>query len=166
MSNLSKLTLTTTTPNQPMTALARKRVKLIRKLDQQLLAAEAAGEGLEATEEVKRWVDNAETGKREQVAFNRPVKKWWWANQHGALMITLKDGNKIIPLDDKHTSIEVGGIESLAGSLETIRAAVIAGELDTQLEKLIAERKPFGKNNKKAADQSSAVPTAKPTKAN
>jgi hypothetical protein len=94
MSNLSKLTLTTTTPNQPMTALARKRVKLIRKLDQQLLAAEAAGEGLEATEEVKRWVDNAETGKREQVAFNRPVKKWWWANQHGALMITLKDGNR------------------------------------------------------------------------
>ena len=72
-------------------------------------------------------------------------------------MITLKDGNKIIPLDDKHTSIEVGGIESLAGTLETIRAAVIAGELDAQLEKIISERKPFGKNKKAAASANKAA---------
>lgn len=156
MSNLSKLTLTTTTPNQPITALARKRIKLIRKLDQQVLAAEAEREGVEYKEDYKRWTDNAETGKREAVMFSRPVKKWWWANQHGALMITLKDGNKIIPLDDKHTSIEVGGVESLAGTLETIRAAVIAGELDAQLEKIIAERKPFGKNSKQAAAKNNA----------
>lgn len=45
MSNLTKLTLTTTTPNQPLTPLARKRIKLLRKLDQQLLAAECASEG-------------------------------------------------------------------------------------------------------------------------
>lgn len=151
VSNLSKLTLTTTTPNQPLTPLARKRIKLIRKLDQQLLAAEAEREGIEYKEDVKRWTDNAETGQREAVMFSRPVKKWWWPNQHGALMITLKDGNKVIPLDDKHKSIEVGALEQLAGTLETIRSAVIAGELDAQLEKLIAERKPFGKNSKQTA---------------
>ncbi len=164
MSNLSKLTLTTTTPNQPITALARKRIKLIRKLDQQVLAAEAEREGHEHKEEVKRWTDNTETGKREQITVNRAVKKWWWANQHGALMITLKDGNKIIPLDDKHTSIEVGGIESLVGTLETIRAAVIAGELDKQLEKIIAERKPFGKNSKK--QPAANTDNSKPVKSN
>jgi hypothetical protein len=148
MSNLSKLTLTTTTPNQPLTALARKRIKLIRKLDQQLLTAEAASEGLEHKEEVKRWVKHSETGVKELITQDRPVKKWWWANEHGALMITLKDGNKIIPLDDKNKSIEVGGFEQLTAALDTIRSAVIAGELDVQLEKLIAERKPFGKNKK------------------
>lgn len=155
MSNLSKLTLTTTTPNQPLTSLARKRIKLLRKLDQQLLAAECASEGLEHAEEVKRWVKNEQTGEKELVTQSRPVKKWWWANEHGALMLTLKDGNKIIPLDENHKSIEVGSIEDLAGTIETVRAAVIAGELDHQLEKLISERKPFGKNKKPAAQKTS-----------
>ena len=36
MSILSKLTLTTTTPNAPLTPLARKRIKLLNKLDQQI----------------------------------------------------------------------------------------------------------------------------------
>lgn len=164
MSNLSKLTLTTTTPNQPLTSLARKRIKLIQKLDQQILAAEVEADDEVFMEQVRRWVRNEETGKNDPVMFERPVKKWWWINQHGALMISLKDGNKIIPLDEKHSSIEVGGIESLAGSLETVRAAVIAGELDTQLEKLIAERKPFGKNSKKLP--AANTDTSKPTKSN
>jgi hypothetical protein len=132
-----------------MTALARKRIKLIQKLDKQILAAEAEANDEVFMEDIRRWVRNEETGKNDPVMFERPIKKWWWTNQHGALMISLKDGNKIIPLDETHSSIEVGGIESLAGALETVRAAVIAGELDTQLEKLIAERKPFGKNSKK-----------------
>lgn len=164
MSNLSKLTLTTTTPNQPLTPLARKRIKLMQKLDQQIFAAEAASEGLEHTEDVKRWVTNKETGKREQITQNRAVKKWWWVNAHGALMITLKDGNKIIPLDDKHTSIEVGGIEQLAGTLETIRASVVAGELDQQLEKIISERKPFGKNKNAAAQSKRTSQSSKSEK--
>lgn len=158
MSNFSKLTLTTTTSNQPITVPARK-------LDQHILAAEAEADDEIFMKQVRRWVRNEETGKNDPVMFERPVKKWWWINQHGALMISLKDGNKIIPLDEKHSSIEVGGIESLAGSLETVRVAVIAGELDAPLEKLIAERKSFGKNSKKAADQS-ATSTVKPTKAN
>lgn len=155
MSSLSKLTLTTTTPNQPLTPLARKRIKLLRKLDQQLLAAECTSEGMEHTEEVKRWVKNEQTGEKELITQSRPVKKWWWANEHGALMLTLRDGNKIISLDDNHKSVEVGGIEDLAGTIETVRAAVIAGELDKQLEKLISERMPFGKNKKSAAQQTS-----------
>lgn len=159
MSNLSKLTLTTTTPNQPLTPLARKRIKLLRKLDQQLLAAECASEGMEHTEEVKRWVKIEQTGEKELITQSRPVKKWWWANEHGALMLTLKDGNKIIPLDDNHKSVEVGGIEDLAGTIETVRAAVIAGELDQQLEKLISEPKPFGKNKKPDAQQSASKTT-------
>lgn len=164
MSILSKLTLTTTTPNAPLTALARKRIKLLEKLDLQIGAAQAEAKDEEFFEEIKRWVQNDETGDKDAVTFNRPIKKWWWKNQHGALMISLKDGNKIIPLDDTNSSAEVGDIEQLVTTLETLRSAVIAGELDAQLEKLIANRKPFGRNMKKpnAAMQS----LAKITKAN
>jgi len=155
MSNLAKLTLTATSPRQPMTALVRKRIKLLQKLDQQILAAEAEAAGSQYTEEIKRWVKNETTGEKELSTIYRQVKKWWWQNEHGAWMITLRDGNKIIPLDKDKTSVEVGSMENMVQALETLRlaviVAVIAQELDTSLEKLIAERKLPNKKKSKAA---------------
>jgi len=151
MSNLAKLTLTATSPRQPMTALARKRIKLLQKLDQQILAAEAEASGSQYTEEIKRWGKNETTGEKELSTIDRQVKKWWWQNEHGAWMITLRDGNKIIPLDKDKTSVEVGSMENMVEALETLRLAVIAQELDASLEKLIAERKLPNKKKSKAA---------------
>ncbi len=42
MSDQSKLTLTTTSPRQPIIALARKRIKLLKRLYQQIEAAKPA----------------------------------------------------------------------------------------------------------------------------
>lgn len=58
MSDLSKLTLSASSPRQPMTPLARKRVKLLRNLDQQIATAEAETRDEEFLQEVKRWVRN------------------------------------------------------------------------------------------------------------
>jgi hypothetical protein len=41
MSHLSKLTLSTASPTEPIGVVARKRMKLIRKIDQQIDAAQA-----------------------------------------------------------------------------------------------------------------------------
>ena len=140
MSYLSKLTLTKTSQREPLTPLVRKRIKLLRDLDLQIAAAEAEANGEEFLQEIKRWVRVEDSDEKQLITQNKPVRKWWWNNQHGALMISLKDGNKIIPLDDQNISVEVGGIEDLVSTLETIRSAVIAGELDPSLEKLIAQR--------------------------
>jgi len=151
MSNLAKLILTTTSPRQRMTALARKRIKLLQKLDQQILAAEAEANGDQLMEDVKRWVQVGDATEREPIMFERPVRKWWWQNEHGAWMITLRDGNKIIPLGKDNTSVEVGSMENMVQALETLRLAVIAQELDASLEKIIAERKLSNKKKPKAA---------------
>ena len=151
MSILSKLTLTATSPRQPMTPLARKRIKLLQKLDQQVAAAQAEANDEQFLEEIKRWIKDGETGDKQLKTIERPVKKWWWQNEHGAWMITLRDGNKIIPLSKDKTSVEVGSIEEMVSTLQTLRQAVIAGELDAQLETLIAERKiPKAKKEKAA----------------
>lgn len=151
MSYLSKLTLTQTSQREPLTPLAWKRIKLLRDLGLQIAAAEAQANDEEFLQEIKRWVRVEDSNEKQLVTQNKPVRKWWWNNQHSALMISLKDGNKIIPLDDQNISVEVGGIEDLVSTLETIRSAVIAGELDASLEKLIAERKIPKKKTGKSA---------------
>ena len=150
MSNLEKLTLSATSPREPMTPLARKRIKLLRKLEQQIEVAEAEARDEEFLEEIKRWVRNEETGEKSLITQNKPVRKWWWQNQHGAWMISLRDGNRLIPLTKNKTSVEVGGLEQMVSSLQTLRDAVIAGELDQQLEVMIAARKPITKRKGQA----------------
>jgi hypothetical protein len=151
MSNLSKLTLSDTSPRSPISPLARKRMKLLGKLEQQIEAAEAEARDEEFVEEIRRWVRDEQTGDRKPVSFNRPVKKWWWQNQHGNWMISLRDGNRIIPLGKDQSSVQVGAVDQLSAVLETLRAAVIAGELDAQLEAMIAQRKMPPRKKAKAA---------------
>lgn len=152
MSILSKLTLTATSPRQPITPLARKRIKLLNRIELQINSAEAEMRDEQFMEEIKRWVRNEETGDKTLVTTERPVRKWWWKNQHGAWMVSLRDGNRLVPLGDDNTSVEVGDIEQMVATLETLRDAVIAGELDVQLETLISKHKiPPRRNTKKAA---------------
>ena len=55
MSILSKLTLTATSPREPITPLARKRIKLLNRIEQQISAAEAEMRDEQLMEEIKRW---------------------------------------------------------------------------------------------------------------
>ncbi|MFK8036629.1 MAG: hypothetical protein AB8B94_21055 [Hyphomicrobiales bacterium] len=64
MSILSKLTLTATSPREPITPLARKRIKLLQKLEQQIETAEAEARDEVFMEEIKHWVRNEETGAK------------------------------------------------------------------------------------------------------
>ena len=152
MTILEKLKLTDASPRTPTTPLARKRTKLLGKLDQQIQAAQAEARDEQFVEEIRRWVNDEDTGQRKPVTFNRPVRKWWWQSQHGEWMISLRDGNRIIPLGKNQSSVEVGPLDEMVTTLETLRNAVAGGELDAQLETLIASRKiPSGKKPKASA---------------
>jgi len=132
-------------------ALASKRVNNLQKLEQQIETAEAEARDEVFMEEIKRWVRNEETGAKNLITQTKPVRKWWWQNQRGAWMISLRDGNRLIPLTEDKTSVEVGSLEQMVSSLQTLRDAVIAGELDQQLETLISSRKPFAKRKDKTS---------------
>lgn len=76
-SHLSKLTLSTASPTEPIGVVARKRMKLIRKIDQQFDAAQAEANDELFVEEIRRWVRNEETGEKQLVTQQRPIRRWW-----------------------------------------------------------------------------------------
>ncbi|MEP1208421.1 MAG: hypothetical protein ABJM29_10535 [Rhizobiaceae bacterium] len=151
MTHLENLSLSSASPRTPTTPLQRKRSKLLGKLDQQIQAAQAEARDEEFLEEIRRWVRDEDTGERKPISFNRPVRKWWWQDPNGNWMISLRDGNRVIPLGKDQASVEVGAVDQLVSVLETLRDAVVAGELDQQLETLIASRKLPPRKKPKAA---------------
>lgn len=152
MTILDKLKLTAASPREPLTPLSRKRKRLLQKLDKQIQAAHAEARDEEFLDEVTRWVRCEDTGDKQPITMHRQFKKWWWQNQHGAWMLSLRDGNRLIPLSDDKSSVEIGELQALVSTLETLREAIVAGELDAQLEQLISERKlPARKKPKQAA---------------
>ena len=62
-------------------------------------------------------------------------------------MLTLKDGSKELPLGGGKASIEIGEISNLVEVLQTVRSALLAGELDPALEAMVKSR---AKNSKSA----------------
>jgi hypothetical protein len=139
MTHLSKLSLSTASRRQPMTPVARKRLNLLRKLDLQIQAAEAHLKDEEFLEDIRKWVRD-EDGEKQLVDTKRPIRKWWWQHHTGAWMITLRDGSKELPLSKDKRSIEIGEISNLVDTLQTVRSAVLAGELDAALEQTSASK--------------------------
>ena len=139
MQHLSQLSLTVNSQKQPVSPVARKRLKLLRKLETQIDAAQAELRDEEFLEDIRKWV-RGEDGERTQVTEQRAVRKWWWQHHTGAWMLTLRDGAKELPLAEDKTSIEVGEIANLVETLETIRSAVLAGEIDPALEGMINKK--------------------------
>jgi hypothetical protein len=147
MSHLAQLALTDSSPKTPVSPVSRKRLNLLRKLELQIQAAEAELRDEEFLEDIRKWV-RGEDGERQQITEQRAVRKWWWQHHTGAWMLTLKDGSKEIPLGDNKASIEIGEISNLVEVLQTVRSAVLAGELDDALEQMV---KPKGKPKTPAA---------------
>jgi len=146
MQHLSQLSLTVSSQKTPVSPVAKKRLNLLRKLETQIEAAEAELRDEEFLEDIRKWV-RGEDGERKQITEQRAVRKWWWQHHTGAWMLTLRDGAKELPLLEDKNSIEVGEITNLVEVLQTVRSAVLAGELDDALEQTIKSKpkKPAGK---------------------
>lgn len=87
-------------------------------------------------EDIRKWV-RGEDGERKQITEQRAIRKWWWQHHTGAWMIILRDGAKDLPLLEDKNSIEVGEISKLVDVLQTVRSAVLAGELDDALVQMV-----------------------------
>jgi hypothetical protein len=134
MTNLANLKLVAVTkPNNVSTAVQR-RLKLCGRLDEQLAMAKAlaSGESYMPTK-TRSYVDN-ETGLRKQAVVPKRVKPWWFTSEDGKLCLSVRYGARILYLAKGKTAVELADNAQLAPTLETIKSAVIAGELDGQIE--------------------------------
>lgn len=145
MSHLSKLKLSTRSPHQELSPVERKRRTLLERLDKQIVAAEAALRGEELYEHIPQRVAVEGSDETQMTTRTKPFRRWWWTNDTGQVMVSLRAGNKVLEVEPGKPAIEVGWLEDLPDTLRTLRAAVADGELDAQLEKAVTRLSDVGK---------------------
>ena len=135
MSALAKLKLVSFQA-QGRSPIVLRRNKLTGKLGDQIAYAKAANAGeIYAAKRVK-FVTDSESGERKQVEISTRVKPWWSTAANGKLVIALRYGAKPIEITKGKNAIEVTDMDDLIATLEIIKQAVQAGELDTQIEQV------------------------------
>ena len=70
---------------------------------------------------------------RKQVEVPKRIKPWWFQSEEGKVCVSVKYGSWILELAKGKPSVEVASGEALIKALESIKAAVEAGELDEQI---------------------------------
>lgn len=110
-----------------------RRNKLSKRIAQQIELAQAQAQGQHFT--LRRFKTNkGADGSRTSVEVQTSVRPWWWQQDNGKLALSVRYGTKIIALSPKANAVEVANLQEVSVALETIRAAVDAGELDAQIE--------------------------------
>jgi hypothetical protein len=109
-----------------------RRGKLSIKVLEQLALAQALQKGEVFAPTRLKIVTNAE-GERVQVAQPKRVKQWWFVDGNKVLL-QIRYGAKVLTLSGKNNAVECANADSLIAALDTINSAVLAGELDSQIE--------------------------------
>jgi len=120
------------------------RGKMLEALDLQIEAAKAMLQGETFVRRARRWVDDPETGERVRKEIPARFRPWFWKGDQGSYMLDVRYGNRRLELKPKKPTIEVGDIAKLVPTLETLREAINAGELDKILKEAKSSRK-FGR---------------------
>ena len=81
-----------------------------------------------------RTIVDKETGIRRQVEVPKRVNPWWWVSQKGKVCVSVKYGSYTLELSKGKPRVEVANANDLIKTLETIKVAVEAGELDAQID--------------------------------
>lgn len=119
--------------------IVQRRNRLIAQIWEQTELAKAQQAGTSFTPTKFRSVKDAETGERRNVEVQKRVRAWWWTAENGRIHMSVKYGAKTLELTKGKQAIEVGTLEDLIPTLDTLKAAVMAGELDAQIETVSAQ---------------------------
>lgn len=134
MTNLANLKLVAATKPTSVSSEVHRRLKLCGRIDEQLAMATAIAAGEAYMPTKTRSVVDSETGLRKQVTVSKRVKPWWFTGNDGKLYLFVRYGARVLYLAKGKSAVEVASKESLVPTLETIKAAVMAGELDDQID--------------------------------
>ena len=134
MSALTSLKLVTAKKPQNLPIIQFRRNKLSRKLWEQVELAKSQISGQPFVVTRFRSVKDQETGMRRQVELPKRIRPWWFVAENGKVCISVRYGTWTLELAKGKPSVEVSSPEELVKALETIKQAVEAGELDSQIE--------------------------------
>jgi hypothetical protein len=110
-----------------------RRNKLSNRLWSQIQLATALQKGESYTEKKFRTMRDRHTGESKQVELNKRVRQMWFVAENGKVCIQVKYGSRVLDFGRGKNAIEVVSADELINALTTLKAAVEAGELDSQL---------------------------------
>ena len=109
----------------------QRRAKLIVRLQQQI----ALVQDPQFTLARQKWIAD-ENGVKQLRELRKRVRPWWRQDPTGAVVLTVRYGAKPIEFAPGKAAIAVGKKEKLISTLQTVIAAVEAGELDGVLAQM------------------------------
>ena len=96
--------------------------------------AKAVQSGTEFLPVKIRSVRDDATGEMRKMEIPKRLKPWWWPSDNGKLNITVRYGARTLEVIEGKNAIETDNIAGVITTLEVLRAAVDAGELDGRIE--------------------------------
>ncbi len=133
MATLASLKLVAAKKPTNQSPVVHRRNKLSNKVFEQIQLAKAHRDGSTYAPTRHKTVTNSE-GERVAVTVPKRIKPWWFIAENGKCCVAVRYGAKVIELAKGKTAIEVAGPDALVDALEAVNAAVLAGELDSQIE--------------------------------
>src|SRR4029077_13013802 len=109
------------TGNDP---IQMRRAKFVSKLEEQKLLLTDPKHGRTG----QRWIKV--NGERQATPKQQAVRPWWKTDASGQIVMSIKFGAKPIEFEKGKAGIVVGSKEKLPALIDTLIAAVRAGELD------------------------------------
>jgi len=134
MSGLSALKLVQAKREKGSSPQHARRQKLSTKLAEQIQLAKAQQSGAEFSPVRVRTVKDELTGQSRKVEVPKKLKPWWWPSDNGKLCITVRYGARTLEVIEGKNAIETDSIAGVVTTLEVLRSAVDAGELDARIE--------------------------------
>lgn len=145
MSVLNNFKLVDTKRNNQMSPVQQRRNKLIKKIWEQMEFVKAKQQGEIYAPKRLRTVTNKVTGERATVEMAKRIRPWYWITESGKTCLSIHYGAKVIALAKGMSAIELANEAEVLPTLDKIKAAVEAGELDTQIEAVSAALPVFTK---------------------
>lgn len=134
MTALAGLKLTGARKPTQMTPVQQRRNKLAKRLWEQAELAKAQQAGTTFAPTRFRSVIQNDTGQRKQIEVAKRVKQWWFVADNGKLALSVRYGTKVLELAKGKWAVEIGSEKDLVPTLELLKGAVLAGDLDAQIE--------------------------------
>ena len=134
MGAINELKLVADKKPRNMPVIVVRRNKLAAKLWEQIQLAKSQIDGTPFVIHKFRSVRDPESGVKKQVEVPKRIKPWWFQSEAGKVCIAIRYGSYTLELAKGKPSIEVASAADLIKTLEVIKTAVEAGELDAQIE--------------------------------
>ena len=133
MSVIANLKVVAAKRPEQQPAIVKRRNKLISQLHDQLQIAQAESEGREYLKARRRHIKNTVTGEYTEAVVSRKPRAWYWTADDSKIYLNLRYGTRVLELAKGKSAIEVGERRQLVPTIEALKQAVAAGEVDTQL---------------------------------